>query len=54
MGRPAAGWVETDEENWDRAVDTIEERIVKTEGFYYTEKGAPRARMLVNIAVATK
>jgi ubiquinone/menaquinone biosynthesis C-methylase UbiE len=33
MGRPAAGWVETDEENWDRAVDTIEERIVKTDGF---------------------
>jgi hypothetical protein len=54
MGRPADGWVERDEENWDRAVETIEERIVKTEGFYYTENGEPRVGMLVNIAIAVK
>jgi hypothetical protein len=54
MGRPAGGWVEGDEENWDLAMAIIEQRIVNTEGFYYTEKGEPRVKMLANIAIATK
>jgi hypothetical protein len=45
MGRPADGWVERDEENWDHAVEVIEERIVKTKGFYYAENGEPRVRV---------
>jgi len=54
MGRPADGWMEGDEESWDRVVEIIEEQIVETEGFYYVEEGEPRVRMLVNIAIAAK
>jgi ubiquinone/menaquinone biosynthesis C-methylase UbiE len=54
MGRPADGWVEGDEGNWDYAVETIKERIVRTEGFHYTEEGEPRVKMMANIAIAIK
>jgi hypothetical protein len=49
VGRPAGGWAEGDEENWDRAIGIIEEEIVKSKGFYYTEEGEPRVKALVNI-----
>lgn len=54
MGRPADGWVEGDEENWDHAVETIEQRIVKTEEFYFTEKREPQMRTVADIAIVTK
>lgn len=39
--------------NWIRAVQTIEEEVVKSEGFHYAEDGEPRVKSLVNIASFT-
>ena len=53
-GTSEVGWLKSDEENWDRAVDIVVEELKKTVGFEPVEGGKARLRFVANIAVATK
>lgn len=59
LGRPAAGWLESDELKWDEALSIFDAMLRKQPGFQIleSESGAPERAQLINqawIAVAKK
>ena len=53
-GTSEAGWLKSDEEKWDKAIDVIKEELKKTEGFKALDGGRARLKFVANIAIATK
>ncbi|KAF5654608.1 hypothetical protein F25303_1258 [Fusarium sp. NRRL 25303] len=53
-GTSKAGWLESDEENWDIAVDTVVEALTETEGYEKLEDGRNKIMFQAHVAVATK
>jgi len=53
-GTSSVGWLKSDEENWNVAVDTVVEALQKSEGFKKLEDGKNVVMFKANIAIATK
>ncbi|KAG8673018.1 hypothetical protein FPOAC2_06442 [Fusarium poae] len=53
-GTSSAGWLESDEENWDVALDTVVESLKKSEGFKELENGKNKIMFKAHIAIARK
>ncbi|KAF5545155.1 s-adenosyl-l-methionine-dependent methyltransferase [Fusarium mexicanum] len=53
-GTSKAGWLESDEENWDAAVDVVMEALSQTEGYEKVEDGKNKIMFKAHVAVATK
>jgi ubiquinone/menaquinone biosynthesis C-methylase UbiE len=53
-GTSEAGWLKSDEENWDQAIDVIKEELRKTEEFKALDGGRAQLKFVANIAIATK
>ncbi|KAJ4126968.1 hypothetical protein NW768_008589 [Fusarium equiseti] len=53
-GTSSVGWLESDEENWDIAVDAVVEALQKSDGFENLEDGKNVVMFKANIAIATK
>jgi SAM-dependent methyltransferase len=53
-GTTTAGWLESDEEKWDEAVDAVAEALTLTKGFEKLEDGKNKIMFRANVAVATK
>jgi SAM-dependent methyltransferase len=53
-GTTTAGWLESDEEKWDEAVDAVAEALTLTKGFEKLEDGKNKIMFKANVAVATK
>ncbi|CEI62489.1 hypothetical protein FVEN_g5032 [Fusarium venenatum] len=53
-GTSSAGWLESDEENWDIAVDTVVEALKKSEGSEKLENGKNKIMFKANIVIARK
>lgn len=53
-GTTPVGWLESDEENWDKAIEVIIRELKKTDGYREVEGGRSELKFIANIAVATK
>ncbi|KAK6715791.1 hypothetical protein SNK04_006746 [Fusarium graminearum] len=53
-GTSSAGWLESDEENWDAAVDAVIEALKKSEVFEELEGGKNKIMFKAHVAVAKK
>ncbi|KAH8174426.1 methyltransferase domain-containing protein [Sarocladium implicatum] len=53
-GTTPVGWLKSDEERWDEAIDILKKEFKKTEGFRKLEDGRYQIRFKANIAIATK
>ena len=53
-GTSSVGWLESDEEKWDVAVEAVVQALQKSEGFKKLEGGKNVVMFKANIAVATK
>ncbi|KAF9772300.1 hypothetical protein IL306_010002 [Fusarium sp. DS 682] len=53
-GTSKAGWLESDEENWDTAVDAVTEALMKTEGYEKLEDGKNKIMFQAHVAIARK
>ncbi|KAL9077983.1 MAG: hypothetical protein Q9157_003107 [Trypethelium eluteriae] len=53
-GTTAVGWLRTDEENWDKAIETIKQELKKTDGYKELGGGKISLKFVANIAIATK
>jgi ubiquinone/menaquinone biosynthesis C-methylase UbiE len=53
-GTTAAGWLESDEDKWDEAVEIVKDELRKTDGFEELDGGRMKLKFVANIAVATK
>ncbi|KAI6083498.1 S-adenosyl-L-methionine-dependent methyltransferase [Hypoxylon rubiginosum] len=53
-GTTAVGWLESDEENWDGAIEVIKQELRKTDGFQQLADGTCKLKFVANIVVATK
>ena len=53
-GTSEAGWLKSDEESWDKAIEVIKEELSKTEGFKALDGGTAQLKFVANIAIATK
>ncbi|XXH04312.1 hypothetical protein Hte_010726 [Hypoxylon texense] len=53
-GTTPVGWLESDEENWDMAIDIIKQELKKTDGYKELPGGRSLLKFIANIAVATK
>ncbi|KAM0361110.1 hypothetical protein ACHAP4_001568 [Fusarium culmorum] len=53
-GTSSAGWLKSDEENWDAAVDAVIEALKKSEGFEELEGRKNKIMFKAHIAVAKK
>jgi len=53
-GTNEAGWLESDEERWDEAIEIIVTELRKTKGFEELADGKARLRFVANIATAVK
>lgn len=53
-GTTPIGWLESDEENWDKAIEVIIRELKKTDGYREVEGGRSELKFIANIAVATK
>lgn len=53
-GTTAAGWLESDEERWDEAIEIIKDELRKSDGFTELDDGKMILKFVANIAVATK
>ena len=53
-GTSEVGWLKSDEENWDKAIDIIKEELKQTEGFKALDGGRAQLKFIANIAIATK
>lgn len=52
-GATAVGWLESDEERWDEAIEVMKQELLKSKGFTVTED-AVQLEFQLNIAIATK
>lgn len=53
-GTSSAGWLKSDEENWDKAVGIVKEELKKTNGYQALDGGKIKLKFVANIAIATK
>jgi hypothetical protein len=53
-GTSTAGWLKSDEENWDRAVDVLKQELQNTDGYKPLNGGRVQLKFVANIAIATK
>ncbi|CZR63210.1 uncharacterized protein PAC_13107 [Phialocephala subalpina] len=53
-GTGESGWLESDEQNWDRALGVVVEELKKGEGFEELDGGGLRLRFVAHVAVARK
>lgn len=53
-GTTSVGWLKSDEENWDKAIEIIKQELRKTEGFQELDDGRVKLRFRGNIAIAKK
>lgn len=53
-GTSKGGWLESDEENWDIAVNAVVEALTQTEGYKKLEDGKNKIMFQAHVAVATK
>ncbi|KAG5752291.1 hypothetical protein H9Q70_005044 [Fusarium xylarioides] len=53
-GTSKAGWLETDEENWDAAVDSVVDALSQTRGYEKLEDGKNKIMFQAHVTVATK
>jgi len=53
-GTSEVGWLKSDEENWDKAIEVIKEELKKTDGFEALNDGKAKLKFVANIAIATK
>ncbi|KAM0206810.1 hypothetical protein ACHAQI_008035 [Fusarium lateritium] len=53
-GTTTTGWLESDEEKWDEAVDAVVEALTLTKGFEKLEGGKNKIMFQANVAVAIK
>lgn len=53
-GTTSAGWMESDEERWDEAVETIKNAIGRPDGFQDLGDGKFAMKFVANIAIPTK
>ncbi|KAL4732126.1 hypothetical protein ACLX1H_001134 [Fusarium chlamydosporum] len=53
-GTSSVGWLDSDEESWDVAVDTVAEALTQTEGFEKLEDGKYKIMFKAHIAIANK
>lgn len=53
-GTTPVGWLESDEENWDKAIEVIIRELKKTDGYREVEGGRSELKFIADIAVATK
>lgn len=54
LGKTEKGWIESDEENWDRALKVFDETLKKQDGFYLEADGKAKLRFDAWIAVVSK
>lgn len=52
-GTSSVGWLQSDEDRWDEAIQVLGEELQKVKGFKLTEDGV-ELEFLLNIAIATK
>ena len=53
-GTSAVGWLKSDEENWDRAVDVLKRELQNTDRYKVLDGGRAQLKFVANIAIATK
>ncbi|KAM0344954.1 hypothetical protein ACHAPU_007088 [Fusarium lateritium] len=53
-GTTTAGWLESDEESWDAAVDAVVEGLTLTDGYEQLTDGKNKIMFKANVAVARK
>jgi len=53
-GTSEAGWLKSDEEHWDKAIEVIKEELRKTDGFQPLNDGKAKLKFVANIAIATR
>ncbi|KAL9084050.1 MAG: hypothetical protein Q9165_008251 [Trypethelium subeluteriae] len=53
-GTTPVGWLRTDEENWDKAIETVKQELKKTDGYKELGGGKSSLTFVANIAIATK
>lgn len=53
-GTTSVGWLRSDEENWDKAIEVVKQEVRKSEGYEELPGGRNRLRFVANIVIATK
>ncbi|KAI0455765.1 S-adenosyl-L-methionine-dependent methyltransferase [Xylaria acuta] len=53
-GTTTAGWLRSDEENWDKAIEVVKQEVRKTEGYQEVPGNKGILKFVANIAIATK
>lgn len=53
-GTTSIGWLPSDEERWDEAINVIKSELRKTDGFEEREDGTFQLKFIGNIAIGTK
>ncbi|KAJ4292409.1 hypothetical protein N0V90_009071 [Kalmusia sp. IMI 367209] len=53
-GTTAVGWLESDEEKWDEAIEIIKSELRKTDGCNEIEGGRLQLKFVAHVAIATK
>ncbi|KAI0401580.1 S-adenosyl-L-methionine-dependent methyltransferase [Xylaria palmicola] len=53
-GTSTVGWLRSDEENWDKAIEIVKQEVRKTEGYQALPGDRNLLKFVANIAVATK
>ncbi|KAK8119949.1 S-adenosyl-L-methionine-dependent methyltransferase [Apiospora kogelbergensis] len=53
-GTTPVGWLKSDEDNWDKAIQVIKDELKKTEGYKEIEGGRLQLQFVANIVVAKK
>ncbi|KAI9708133.1 MAG: hypothetical protein M1812_008120 [Candelaria pacifica] len=54
LGQPATGWGLKDEEDWEKAISVLEERLTALDEFERVGEEGARIKMVSNIAIANK
>ncbi|KAI1363540.1 S-adenosyl-L-methionine-dependent methyltransferase [Xylaria arbuscula] len=50
----SVGWLRSDEENWEKAIEVVKQEVRKTEGYQEVPGNKGILRFVANIAIATK
>jgi len=53
-GTTEFGWLKSDEDNWDKAIEIIKDVLRKTDGFKPLDGGRAQLKFIANVAIATK
>ncbi|PQE06882.1 S-adenosyl-L-methionine-dependent methyltransferase protein [Rutstroemia sp. NJR-2017a BVV2] len=53
-GTTESGWLNSDEDNWDKAIEIIKDVLRKTDGFKLLDGGRAQLKFIANVAIATK